>query len=34
MEDFFSSGGMGALLRELEPLLHLDCRAVTGETLG
>src|SRR5438093_6330895 len=22
MEDFFSSGGMGALLRELEPLLH------------
>ena len=34
MEDFFSCGGMGALLRELEPLLHLDCRTVTGETLG
>jgi dihydroxy-acid dehydratase len=25
---------MGALLRELEPLLHLDCMTVTGETLG
>jgi dihydroxy-acid dehydratase len=34
MEDFFSCGGMGALLRELEPLLHLDCTTVTGETLG
>jgi dihydroxy-acid dehydratase len=34
MEDFFFCGGMGALLRELEPLLHLDCRTVTGETLG
>jgi dihydroxy-acid dehydratase len=34
MEDFFSSGGMGALMRELEPLLHLDCLTVTGETLG
>jgi dihydroxy-acid dehydratase len=34
MEDFFSSGGMGALLRELKPLLHLDCLTVTGETLG
>src|SRR5215475_14263018 len=33
MEDFFSSGGMGALLRELKPLLHLDCVTVTGETL-
>jgi dihydroxy-acid dehydratase len=33
MEDFFASGGMGALLRELEPLLHLDCMTVTGETL-
>jgi dihydroxy-acid dehydratase len=32
--DFFSSGGMGALLRELKPLLHLDCMTVTGETLG
>jgi dihydroxy-acid dehydratase len=34
MEDFFSAGGMGALLRELAPLLHLDCMTVTGETLG
>src|SRR5947207_897743 len=34
MEDFFASGGMGALLRELKPLLHLDCLTVTGETLG
>ena len=25
---------MGALLRELKPLLHLDCMTVTGETLG
>ena len=34
MEDFFAGGGMGALLRELKPLLHLDCMTVTGETLG
>ncbi len=34
MEDFFAAGGMGALLRELQPLLHLDCMTVTGETLG
>jgi dihydroxy-acid dehydratase len=34
MEDFFASGGMGALLRELKALLHLDCMTVTGETLG
>src|SRR6478752_1519460 len=34
MEDFFAGGGMGALLRELKDLLHLDCRTVTGETLG
>jgi dihydroxy-acid dehydratase len=34
MEDFFASGGMGALLRELKPLLHLDAMTVTGETLG
>jgi dihydroxy-acid dehydratase len=34
MEDFFAAGGMGALLRELKPLLHLDCTTVTGETLG
>ncbi|MBV9065254.1 MAG: dihydroxy-acid dehydratase [Methylobacteriaceae bacterium] len=34
MEDFFAAGGMGAVLRELKPLLHLDCIDVTGETLG
>ena len=33
MEDFNAAGGMGALLRELAPLLHLDCVGVTGETL-
>jgi dihydroxy-acid dehydratase len=34
MEDFCSAGGMGALMRELKPLLHLDCMTVTGETLA
>jgi dihydroxy-acid dehydratase len=34
MEDFFAAGGMGAILRELKALLHLDCITVTGETLG
>jgi dihydroxy-acid dehydratase len=34
MEDFYAAGGMGALLRELKPLLHLDCVTVTGDTLG
>jgi dihydroxy-acid dehydratase len=34
MEDFAAAGGMGVLLRELQPLLHLDCMTVTGETLG
>jgi len=34
MEDFFAGGGVGALLRELKDLLHLDCLTVTGETLG
>jgi dihydroxy-acid dehydratase len=34
MEDFFAAGGMGALLRELKPLMHLDCTTVTGETLA
>jgi dihydroxy-acid dehydratase len=34
MEDFCAAGGMGALLRELKPLLHVDCMTVTGETLG
>jgi dihydroxy-acid dehydratase len=34
MEDFHTAGGMGTLLRELQPLLHMDCQTVTGETLG
>jgi dihydroxy-acid dehydratase len=34
MEDFYAGGGMGALLRELKDLMHLDCVTVTGETLG
>lgn len=34
MEDFDAAGAMGALLRELKPLLHLDCLTVTGGTLG
>jgi dihydroxy-acid dehydratase len=34
MEDFHAAGGMGAVLRELRPLLHLDCLTVTGETLS
>ncbi len=34
MEDFYAAGAIGAVLRELKPLLHLDCLTVTGETLG
>jgi len=33
MEDFFAAGGIGALMRELQDLLHLDAMTVTGETL-
>ena len=33
MEDFHAAGGIGAVLRELRDLLHLDCMTVTGETL-
>jgi dihydroxy-acid dehydratase len=34
MEDLFAAGGVGAVLRELAPRLHLDCLTVTGQTLG
>jgi len=34
MEDFFAAGGVGAVLRELSPLLHLSTRNVAGQTLG
>ena len=34
MEDLHAAGGIGAVLRELKPLLHLECLTVSGETLG
>jgi len=34
MSDLYAAGGVGAVLRELKPLLHLDCLTVAGETLG
>jgi dihydroxy-acid dehydratase len=34
MEDLFEAGGVPAVLKELAPLLHLDCLTVTGRTLG
>ncbi|MBM3219160.1 MAG: dihydroxy-acid dehydratase [Candidatus Rokubacteria bacterium] len=34
MSDLNAAGGLGAILRELKPMLHLDCVTVTGETLG
>jgi dihydroxy-acid dehydratase len=33
MSDLYASGGIGAVLRELKPLLHLDCMTVTGFSL-
>ena len=34
MEDLYKAGGLGVILRELKPLLNLDCVTVTGQTLG
>jgi dihydroxy-acid dehydratase len=34
MSDLFVAGGIGAVMRELKPMLNLDCMTVTGETLG
>jgi dihydroxy-acid dehydratase len=34
MSDLYAAGGVGAVLHELKPLLHLDCMTVTGETIG
>jgi dihydroxy-acid dehydratase len=34
MSDLYAAGGLGAVLRELEPLLNLDCMTVAGVTLG
>lgn len=34
MEDLYAAGGVPAILREIKDLLHLDCRTITGETIG
>jgi dihydroxy-acid dehydratase len=34
MSDLYAAGGIGAVMRELKPLLHLDCMTVAGMTLG
>ncbi|HTP97053.1 MAG TPA: IlvD/Edd family dehydratase [Burkholderiales bacterium] len=34
MDDLFKAGGLNVVLRELKPLLNLDCLTVTGKTLG
>ena len=34
MEDFFHAGGVGALLKEISPLLHTDSLTTTAQTLG
>ena len=33
MSDLYAAGGVGAVMRELKPLLHLDCMTVAGITL-
>jgi len=33
MSDLYAAGGLGAVLRELKPLLHLDCMTVAGVSL-
>ena len=34
MEDLFKAGGAATILRELRPLLNLDCVTVSGKSLG
>jgi dihydroxy-acid dehydratase len=34
MSDLYAAGGVGAVMRELKPLLHLECMTVSGLTLG
>jgi len=34
MSDLYAAGGVGAVLRELKPMLHLDCMTIAGMTLG
>jgi dihydroxy-acid dehydratase len=33
MSDLYAAGGVGAVMRELKPLLHLDCMTVAGISL-
>ncbi len=34
MNELFEAGGIPAVMKELESLLHLDCPTVTGRTIG
>jgi dihydroxy-acid dehydratase len=34
MQQVFEAGGVAAVMKEIEPLLHLNCLTVTGKTLG
>jgi dihydroxy-acid dehydratase len=34
MEDLYEAGGIPAIMKELEPLLHRQCLTVTGQTVG
>lgn len=34
MEEYFEAGGVPALMKELEPLLHTACLTVTGKTVA
>jgi dihydroxy-acid dehydratase len=34
MEDFYDAGGLPGLLQRIRKLLHVDCRTVSGQTLG
>jgi dihydroxy-acid dehydratase len=34
MSDLYAAGGVAAVMRELTPLLHLECMTVSGLTLG
>jgi dihydroxy-acid dehydratase len=33
MSDLYAAGGVAAVLRELKPLLHLECMTISGKTL-
>ncbi len=34
MEDFFKAGGIPQVMQEIKSLLHLECRSVSGATIG